>query len=619
MALFSANLSSELKLYLELTQVSQNQAQNTSQVRARLYISGTGNGAWSNWTTGGYMTLNGAKYNFSLSSYNFSGTINQVLLDKTVTVTNDSNGNATVIASGYFNPDNPSWLSPATVDGSLALTQIKRADVVYNNTYTAGDAGFKIDVTSKFGLATKYVVRLAVGGVSFNYELPNVTQNSYVISPTQAQMDSFYTSAGPSVTQVTYAAVLETWNGTVKIGETIDYATIIFPETALPNLNDLTLGTNVREINTTVSNVVGNNTTFIALISQIRVEITGATALYGATIANYEITIKNSSEKVVNSFTTPYVILGPNSADTLTIYARVKDSRGRWSAYKTLLITVLPYHLPSISKNVVNRANADGTLNILGTSLKCDIAGSVASIIVGGVEKNKLSYRIDDVTAGTVNKVPSTAVVSLNFNVTKIIGTYSIDQVYTIQLTVTDAFGRSATNSFTVPIAQVPMTWGKRGIGAGGIYSESDPIGVGLQVYNTAHFLETAAFEKKITVEGKEVLTIIERNGDEATGYEKYSNGKQVTWKTVSLTVTSFPNSLGGGYYSNAISLGPQPAAFVDDNINTTTYITSTTVLTTADFSGANKTSLGNVFVGRIGSSSAQSFVIKIRCEGRWK
>lgn len=621
MALYSSNLTTDgaIKLILEITEVSQNQAANTSQVRFRALIQGSAGGTTYNYDpTPGYLIANGARFDFSLPSYSWAGSINTVLIDKTITVYHDNGGNATASGTVYWDPQNPSsvlGLIPATPNGSMTLTRIGRADVVWNGTYTVGDQGFVIKVPTKYGLATRYVVRISVGGVQFDYELPNVNQSEYLVIPTQEQLDAFYRSAGPKVSQVSYYATLYTYQGSTLIGYTTDQATMIFVTDAnAPGLDNLVIGNNVKETNSAVLNVVGHN--FISTLSNIKIDITGAYAQYGANIGGYEILVKNASGTIVASGTAATLNFLPQSHGQHSIYARVKDTRGIWSPYKTLSINVLAYSLPSISKFIANRSDASGVLNILGTSLKVEMAGSVASIIVGRLQKNRLTYRVDDITNSTVNKVPNTAVVALNFSDTKIISTFAIDQVYKIQLTVTDVFGKSSTAVFIVPISQVPMTWGKKGIAAGGIYSESDTNGIAFQCLDTAHFFKDVKFDKAPI--GMQMVD--SEGGDYSNGYVRYTDGRQITWKTIVLSNQSFANPIGTNYYSDPISLGAQPIAFISDMINVTSHVESTGLLTAVNFVDISKSSLGNIYCTRNGTNSVvSSITIKIRCEGRWK
>src|SRR5690606_7561145 len=55
-----------------------------------------------------------------------------------------------------------------------------------------------------------------------------------------------------------------------------------------------------------------------------------------------------------------------NGSGTLTVRARVRDSRNRWSSWVSTTITVLAYKNPSSTHFTLTRVNADGTSNPMG-------------------------------------------------------------------------------------------------------------------------------------------------------------------------------------------------------------------------------------------------------------
>lgn len=616
--IWQSNLSAGLILNLELIQVSQDQVNNSSLVKERLFVTGTGNGAWSNYSTSGYIIGN-QRYDFSLPSYSFSNgsSINLTLIERTFTIYHDGEGRATVNGSGYWNPNNP-YLNAASVSGRLALTQITRADVHEAYNIIAGQNTYiPFTITQKYGLATKYMVKIAVGGYSVEKWIYDTSQYSYNVELTQQEWNNLYAN-DTNVPEVTYALLLYTYNGDTLVGYNTRYATLIFSESDRPTLDYAYLGTHVYDTNSNISSKLGD--VFLQGLSSIRITFPNATAYSGAEINGYEILIQDTG--TVATFNTNNVTWASNKAGNFTIYMRVRDTRGRWSDYRTVDIQVLSYSYPYITEFKTNRTTDIGEVSPTGTYITAVISGNVASVYSGGYERNSLVYKIEDITSGTVSKVGPTSVLNTSINgITRTFGTYALGEVYKVKLTISDAFGGTAAQVVTIARALLPFVIAEIGCAIGGDYEENDLEGQGLQAFNTAHFHDTVTFEKPIVIKGQENHGLIEKVGSELNGYEKYGNGKLVQFKMVQIVDLAFPNTLGNSFYSDVQDLGWWQTEFIDDSINISLTKETTAVLTTLDIiKYATRYAAPKVIIGRVASSgSITSIKLYIRAEGRWK
>lgn len=489
MATTSKNISTNLKLLNEETLVSQDIANNKSTVKVRAIVSGTGNGAWSNYVTNGNITIDGTVYPFTVASYDFSGSVYKVLYEKTVTVTHDNYGKKTVSSSVYWNPDNSAWLDAVTVPNSMVLPDIPRASSFTASNINAGASSIPITL-NKSPVASTHKATVKIGTTAL-FSDKDIGANPASIPITSAEWNTFY-NATKTVSSGKLSITITSFNGTSSLGIDTKEITATYASSDIPTLTSIT----ASETNTAVSGVLGAGN-YLQLLSKVKLTINGASGIKGSTIDEYEIKVDSLAYNVNNS------VWNPQKSGTYTAKARVKDSRGRWSAEKTLNITILAYSRPSISSASLNRADSSGNNQTLGTFVNVVFSVSVSSVIVSSSEKNQISYQIDDVTSGTVNKVALTSVVALSVSgLKKTFGEYLAENSGLVRLTVKDKFGEVITKDISVPSAEVPMTWAKKGISAGGVYDKTDTKGVGLQSFKTAHFLDDVYLDGAIDTTG---------------------------------------------------------------------------------------------------------------------
>lgn len=113
---------------------------------------------------------------------------------------------------------------------------------------------------------------------------------------------------------------------------------------------------------------------------------------YGATIKSYSLTVLGKS------YSSPYESDYLETAGTITVTAKVTDSRG-YSTEVEKEITVIPYNNPQIlpasseSSIICARCKADGTLASDGTYLRIRAKRSYSKLTTDGVQKNFCAIR----------------------------------------------------------------------------------------------------------------------------------------------------------------------------------------------------------------------------------
>ncbi len=201
MTTYYSNADRGYRLTYIVDEVSTSTAKNSSQVRFRLYLT-TGSNSYALYTFGGSVWVDG-QYTFTApSALGFNS--NHLLIDRTIEIPHDSNGNKTVTVSARLN--GPGGYAPGMLsisDKKFELTKIARASSVKSTdgyfgdtlaiTITRSDASFTHDVTYTFeglsgtvanGVATSTTLVTQLGWMS---KIPNVKSgNGKIIIATKS-------------------------------------------------------------------------------------------------------------------------------------------------------------------------------------------------------------------------------------------------------------------------------------------------------------------------------------------------------------------------------------------------------------------------------------------------
>lgn len=229
---------------------------------------------------------------------------------------------------------------------------------------------------------------------------------------------------------------------------------------------------------TSISPTIINNSVpsawgiYVQSKSQCRLNIIGASGIYGSSITGYSISGGGFSG--TSSALTTGIL---NSSGTITFTARITDSRGR-TASKTVSIYVYPYSSPRVTSVLSQRCVSNGTLNDDGTYIRCVASTSFSSCNSNNSVTRKVYFRQndeDDWSSG-INFSNGTAVVIGG-------GLIDVDYSYQVMYEITDAFTTvQLLDLVSTAFTTLDFKLGGRGVAVGKVAEHDNLFDVGLAV-----------------------------------------------------------------------------------------------------------------------------------------
>jgi len=178
-------------------------------------------------------------------------------------------------------------------------------------------------------------------------------------------------------------------------------------------------------------------------MSKLNVSWAAASGTGGATISQYRV-YTDAGSGYYTATGTSISNLGPFTAGAKTVTVVAVDSRGRTATSAGVFFEVLPYSVPGVSKQKVDRTTAAGVVDNLGTYMKANVTYAFAS--VNG--KNSASATFAYKTTGASSYSAETSIAQ---STDKIFGgSFSSLTAYHVRFTVTDALGSVTTYVATV-------------------------------------------------------------------------------------------------------------------------------------------------------------------------
>lgn len=264
----------------------------------------------------------------------------------------------------------------------------------------------------------------------------------------------------PNSTSGTVTITCSTYNGSTLIGSTTCTATLSVPSTVVPTMTSLT----ATRVDGTVPSSWG---IYVQNKSKVTLTINGDAGSYGSTITAYSITGGGYSG-TSNSLTTGLL----TTSGTITFTAKVKDSRGRWSADKTVTISVVAYSPPTFANYLTQRCNSSGTVTANGTYARGLINFTYASCNSKNTITAAVAYKRSTDSSYTTTSVPFTSGAAFVFGS----GNISTDYSYDVRYTLTDAFGSIiVVDSLSTASVLMDFKAGGTGIGVGKV-AETDNL-----------------------------------------------------------------------------------------------------------------------------------------------
>ena len=308
-----------VKIVIDVTQNSQNVANNTSNVTVKV------NAVWTNSShnhtqKSGSCTIDGTKYTFT-SPFNTgstdSGSCN--LYTKTLNITHETDGTKTLEVSAVYNSNVSSGTVYASVN--VPLTTIpQKSEIETTNAGTLG-AAQTITVTRK---STSFTHTITYTCGSASGTICTKSSNTSISFTPPLSLASQNTSGKT----VTIAYKIETFNGNTSLGSRSISRLCNIPDSVKPSCS-----ITIEDVGTMFS---GNH---IQGMAKLKITVT-PTLAYGSAISSYKTTV-NGKTYTSASFTTDLI----NEYGELTISSAVTDKRGRIGVKEETII-LLPYHKP---------------------------------------------------------------------------------------------------------------------------------------------------------------------------------------------------------------------------------------------------------------------------------
>lgn len=457
MAEFISNNDRGYRIRLWLDQVSQNVANNTTQVRVRLALLNNYM-TFAEYNCSAFVDINGRRLNWTGRPEMLSYNSTLWLIDTTITVGHNADGTKTVGFMAQFTGSG--GYSPGTLNiggSAFGLTTIPRASNVSAVSGTIG-SGVTINI-SRASNSFTHKVRYQWGNTSGEIATNVGTSVTWTIPLAFANQIPNATSGNGTV-------FVDTYNGSTLIGTKSTSLTATVPASMVPTLTGITLS----DSNTAAGTLVpGNN--FIQIISNIKVAFSGAAGTYGSTVTGFRAEIVG---KNVSTTANGGTLGAMNWTGAATVRAYVTDSRGRQSAARDVTINVLAYHPPVLSFDVSRVGTTSSTLQIRRRA-------KIAPLKVDNVQKNVLTLTFKVAEVGTTTYTPDNG--SANASLTKqwelvnspanLAGTYIGSKSYVIIGTLSDKFS-SVEFKAEIATESVVMSYSRNGVGIGKIWERGN-------------------------------------------------------------------------------------------------------------------------------------------------
>lgn len=325
--------------------------------------------------------------------------------------------------TGGITISNGSFTMPA---GNVSITAkyLRRSTASLNTTTLTGNGSVTLTISTESSAYThKY--KLSFGT---NMETGWVSVAAGTTSVAISVPDGWSNYIPNAGTKTGGTLVLETYSGSTKIGEyTVSSLTYAVRSTAVPTIGTITTSI-ARTIGGTTYANVGNY--YVQNKCGVRIQVSASGAL-SSTISSMSVSVSgysgNNYSKTVSSGSIDFTTGLLTVSGTATITVTATDSRSR-TVSKTATITVTAYSSPAGSLSVW-RVNSAGTADDNGTYAKYSYTSSYTA-----VGSNSLTKTI---TSQGSSFTPSAATGDIKPGARQ---TFSIQQEYTITLTLTDAF-----------------------------------------------------------------------------------------------------------------------------------------------------------------------------------
>ena len=478
-----------------MTQSSQSVSGNYSKVRILWKSTQTGE-SWRGYTSTAYYYVNpnsSSETKYSVS-YTLPKASTKTIVDKTITVNHKTDGKGSVKVRTYMNTQ----ISAGVVELSKTLT----LDTIPRATTPTLSAS-SIDMGGSLTISCPRASSSFTHDLSYKYGSGSYVSIATDVATSKDWQVPDLASAVPSATSLTVTVRCITKSGSTTIGTKTVTFTAKVPTSVVPTVSSVS-------VSEATAGLAAQFGAYIQGKSKAKVSISAAGAK-GSTITDYSATLQDKTY-TGSSWTSDIL----NTTGTLPVKVRVKDSRGRWSAYKTVNISVLAYTKPKVQALRAYRCDANGNAKDDGTFAKVEYQYSVTSLNSKNTASMKLFWKRSTAAESDFVQFHTSTALSANTSTYKSTLLFSIDYSFDIKLTLVDWFGAEATAHTELPTAAVIMDISADGLGLG-LGKTAEGPGVDF---------------------GWDIVGVIKRMGT-MSGVYKTHDGLLMQWGLVSITPTA--------------------------------------------------------------------------------
>lgn len=469
------NSTANLGVKLEITHASPDIANNRTTItyKASVYKTGSHNPKNGYSQTPMYLTINGESLlSTTAGNYNLEGsTTSQLIKTGTLIIPHGADGSKSFTFSWNVNftstnfPNQDFGYRSVTTSGTYVLPSIARASTftIPSTTITTGSA---------------FTVTIARASGSFTHKVSYIVGNSEVVWSSNATTSYAATvphilfNSHKSTGSVSGVIRVTTMNGSVEVGSNQRAVTINLASSEIPVFSSVTYTNSNKGMFSRIDQ-------FIRGISRATATVNTPIGAYSSTIATYEfryrrgtsysnITSKTTSSHQFEAFTFP----NSGSENGVYLQARVRDSRGRYSAWKeTTDIRVHYYTPPAIGNMTVRRTGtANTTLQVTRTYTVIpmyELAGTTNS----NTASLTFQHRVKGSSTVTNNTGAGSTVMTLSNSNANLTGAFAANTSYEVRAILTDKLNTVYSSWISVGTEFVPMDIGPRGVGIGKVHS----------------------------------------------------------------------------------------------------------------------------------------------------
>lgn len=430
----TVQLGSYWKMTLNVSESSTSTANNTSALSYSLVLTSTGGSAQYNGAGSYAININGSRVRSGTANLNVGTYGSVTLASGSTTVGHNNDGSKTISVSASYSSAASAYYLPSSgsTSGSLTLTKIPRASKIDTFTGSTIDGTFTVTYTKSVSTYTDKL-RISIPDVKALMTIDYTSGKSFNLDSTSLE----YIYSNYTTTQtVQLGAVMETYNGTTKIGESSEYK-IDVSINCPPTINGVAL----TETGLTGAGI--SNTDCVALIGKKSIKVT-ATAQHHASIKLIQVQNGNVTKSVSGSST---ATLGFDNLSSASFVVTVTDSRG-FTVSKTVTGTYYDYFKPTIqSLSVARPTDTASTATISGSGTYWN--GTI------GTKANKITYTITD-DASVSDKIPTIS--NRSWSISEAVSNVPYQSSFHFTVTIKDAFGQSETRQITLP-STTPVVW----------------------------------------------------------------------------------------------------------------------------------------------------------------